>query len=174
VIERLRRRGFHALRVVPQPLLERVVRVSSPSYTLGGACRIEHDDQVLVLQTAYRRHWGLPGGLIDRNESPPTGVIREVREEVGLAVELLGEPIVLVDVAHRLVDFLYRGRLAAGVSPSDAHAASTEIELVKWIALADGINADGDMGRLAQKLKLFERMPDGGVYMVEPVRWGAR
>ena len=83
VFDGIRRRSLHLLRRVPTPLFERAVRLGSPSYTLGAACLIEHDGKVLLVQTAYRRTWSLPGGLLDRREPPLDGLRREVREEVG-------------------------------------------------------------------------------------------
>lgn len=169
VTQELRRRAFRLLRLVPRPVLERVVRLNSSRYTLGAACLIEEDGQVLVLRAAYRRNWGLPGGLIDRREAPETGARREVREEVGLDVELIGEPIVLVDVRHRLVDFLYRARLAAGATAADARPASSEIEEVRWIASSDIDRLAGDTRRLEDKLRLYAEAPSGRV-VVESAR----
>ena len=31
--------------------------------------------------------WGIPGGKIEKNESPRIAVIREIREEVGLNID---------------------------------------------------------------------------------------
>src|ERR1035437_525841 len=46
-------------------------------------------------------HWTLPGGLLELGESLSDGVMREVREETGLNVEVV-ELIELVDRIHRL------------------------------------------------------------------------
>ena len=42
--------------------------------------------QVLLCELVYKREWDLPGGVVDRNESPAACVVREVREELDLVV----------------------------------------------------------------------------------------
>ncbi len=42
-----------------------------------------------MLETTYRKEWLVPGGIVERNESPWEGAKREVREEIGLELERL-------------------------------------------------------------------------------------
>src|SRR6185369_699323 len=57
---------------------------------LLGAVAIIADEQgrLLLFHHTYRRRtpWGLPGGWMIRGESPLEAVVREVREESGLAI----------------------------------------------------------------------------------------
>jgi 8-oxo-dGTP diphosphatase len=168
VFEGVRRRSFRLLRRVPAPLLERAVRLGSPSYTLGAACMVEHDGQVLLVQTAYRRTWSLPGGLLDKGETPLEGLRREVREEVGLDVDVVDEPIVIVDLGSQLVDFFFRATLPAGVDPASARAGSTEIEEVGWFPRDEARSLVRGPSRLGEKFALFDDLPDrGGVVVLE-------
>ena len=41
---------------------------------------------VLLCELVYKREWDLPGGVVDRHESPAACVVREVREELDLVV----------------------------------------------------------------------------------------
>jgi len=59
------------------------------------------DGQVLLVRHSYRQSWGLPGGLLKRGEDPATAALREAAEEVGLAVDLDGEPTVVRNVKRR-------------------------------------------------------------------------
>jgi len=153
---------------VPNPVLERLVRAGSPSYTLGSMCRVEHDGHVLLVETEYRRGWGYPGGLVDRRENPDIGVRREVREEVGLEIEIVGEPVVIIDAGARLVDFLYRARLAEGVAASDAHPASVEITKVRWVPAVEAVaHVAASAVRPPNKLQYFDSHPDGGLVFFE-------
>ncbi|HEX3049233.1 MAG TPA: NUDIX hydrolase [Aggregatilineaceae bacterium] len=43
-------------------------------------------DKLLILENAYAPYWELPGGLLEFDETLPSGLIREVREETGLMV----------------------------------------------------------------------------------------
>ena len=168
MLERLQRRGLRALRVVPAPAREWLVRTTTPRYTLGTACWIEHEGNVLLVETEYRHGWGFPGGLVDRNENPVAGVVREVREETGLAIDLVGEPVVIIDSGQRLVDFIYRAALAPGVTLVDAHAASVEIRRVEWVPAVDAI-ARVEAGRPngSRKLRTFAAHRDGGLVFLD-------
>jgi RimJ/RimL family protein N-acetyltransferase len=46
------------------------------------------DDRVLLCELVYKREWDLPGGVVDRDESPAACAVREVREELGLVVSV--------------------------------------------------------------------------------------
>jgi len=41
---------------------------------------------LLLCELVYKRDWDLPGGVVDRHESPAACVVREVREELDLVV----------------------------------------------------------------------------------------
>ncbi|MEW1953671.1 NUDIX hydrolase [Terrabacter sp. NPDC080008] len=41
---------------------------------------------ILLCELVYKREWDLPGGVVDRHESPAACVVREVREELDLSV----------------------------------------------------------------------------------------
>jgi ADP-ribose pyrophosphatase YjhB (NUDIX family) len=166
VLQGIHRRSLRLLRRVPTPWLERAVRLGSPSYTLGAACMIEHDGKVLLVQTAYRRTWSLPGGLLGRGEPPLDGLRREVREEVSLEVDVVGDPIVIVDLGSQIVDFFYRASLPAGTSPSDARPGATEIEAVGWFDRDEARTRVRGGSRLRQKFALFDDLPDGGGLVV--------
>ena len=42
------------------------------------------DDQVLLVRKTYGERWDIPGGYVDRGESPAQACRRELREELGL------------------------------------------------------------------------------------------
>jgi len=50
----------------------------------AGAIFMDRDDQVLIVKPRYREDWLIPGGSVERNESPYQACIREVREELGI------------------------------------------------------------------------------------------
>ncbi|MFN1598922.1 NUDIX domain-containing protein [Vibrio harveyi] len=54
----------------------------------GVAVVILNQNNQLLLQKKSDGSWSLPAGMIEPGESPSQAVIREVREETGLAVEV--------------------------------------------------------------------------------------
>lgn len=81
--------------------------------------------------------WGLPGGKVEFNEHPAQTVIREVKEETGLEVELVDGPVVVSKVwefsdhdRHTIV-LGYRAKLIGGaLTVEGGHVAD-----LQWFAL---------------------------------------
>ena len=136
---RLRARMHRALlrvwALVPMGVRRVVVRAIAPSYTVGALCVIERPDgHLLFVRSAYRDDWGLPGGLLDRGEEPADGARREVFEEIGIAVDLLDPPAVVVDPDPQRVDVVFRARPVSLTEVARVQARSAEIVEVAWFA----------------------------------------
>jgi ADP-ribose pyrophosphatase YjhB (NUDIX family) len=70
--------------------------------------------RILVVRTTYLGpEWMLPGGRVERGETPHAAAGRETREETGLTVRV--ERLVLID-AHRArdVSFVFEGSVEGG------------------------------------------------------------
>jgi 8-oxo-dGTP diphosphatase len=132
------RRRLYALllrlyRQMPRPARRRLVRVVAPSYTVGAICVIERSDgAILLVKQAYRDNWGIPGGLLNRGEEPTAAVQREVNEEVGMEIELVGEPAVVVDTKPQRIDIVYRARPVSASLLDDVRPRSPEIHDARW------------------------------------------
>lgn len=125
-------------RRMPTWMRRRIVRTISPSFTVGSMCFIEDDGgRILMVQQVYRTRWGVPGGLLKRNESAADAARREVFEEVGLTIELEGEPCVVVDPDPQRVDVIYRATLSDVGGAVVAAPRSPEITEVGWFAFDD-------------------------------------
>ena len=110
-----------------------IVRWFAPSYTVGALCVIEDDDgRIVLVRHAYRDDWGIPGGLATRGEGIADAARREVFEEIGVAVELIGPPAVVVDPVPRRVDVVHRARVTAPSRIGDVRPSSVEIEEAHW------------------------------------------
>lgn len=85
--------------------------------------------RILAVRTTYLGPgWMLPGGRVERSETPHRAAARETREETGLEVTV--DRLLLVD-AHRrgTVSFVFAGRLVGGeLSPQFG-----EIAEVGWL-----------------------------------------
>jgi ADP-ribose pyrophosphatase YjhB (NUDIX family) len=109
-----------------------VVHALAPSYTVGAICIIEREDgRLLLVRHSYRNAWGFPGGLLNRGEVPVDGAVREVREEVDVHIEVIGEPAVVVAPDPRRVDVVFRCRTA---EPDAVRAVPPEVTEVAWFA----------------------------------------
>lgn len=71
-----------------QVVLSRIIR---PKFQVFAAAVIfDKDNRILLVKSTYQRFhpWGLPGGSLNYGEPPEEAVIREVREETSLKVEV--------------------------------------------------------------------------------------
>ena len=105
--------------------------------------------RTLLLWHRKVQAWLPPGGHIEVDELPEEAAVREVREETGLDVELLGEtaywgkvevlrsPVCLlletISADHQHIDFIYFGRVTGGVLKLDPMAA----EKARWYSTAE-------------------------------------
>src|SRR5438552_16815706 len=56
--------------------------------TRGVKTVIEHDGRWLMIRNSYGKgHWTFPGGKVEKHEEPEHGAMREVREEVAVALD---------------------------------------------------------------------------------------
>ncbi len=87
--------------------------------------------RVLLVDPTYKEGWDLPGGMVEANESPQAGALRELDEELGLA-PALGRPLVIEWVgAHGPWDdqvvFVFDGGIIAPQHVTRIRARDREI-----------------------------------------------
>jgi ADP-ribose pyrophosphatase YjhB (NUDIX family) len=71
------------------------------------------DGRILVVRPTYTNRWMLPGGRVERGETPHEAAIRETREETGLEVVL--DRIALVDARRaRDTTFIFVAHVTGG------------------------------------------------------------
>ncbi|HEX4822020.1 MAG TPA: NUDIX domain-containing protein [Acidimicrobiales bacterium] len=129
----LHRLALQVYRRMPTRVRRMAVRRVTPSFTVGSMCVIERTDgRMLLIRHVYRRRWGIPGGLLQRHETAADAARREVLEEVGLDIELIGEPMVNVDADPRRVDIVFRARPVDDATADDARPCSVEVIEVRW------------------------------------------
>lgn len=61
----------------------------------AGALFFNQQNQLLILKTNYKDYWTIPGGVIEKDESPRQAVERETEEEIGFNKKV--EKLLFVD-----------------------------------------------------------------------------
>ncbi len=118
---------------------------------LAGYALVRRGDDVLLTRISSLGHhtgsWTLPGGGVDHGESPADAVVREVREECGVAVTL-GDLLTVHDThftgtapSGRLEDFHGVHLVYAATVPNGAEPRLTEqhgtTDAVAFVPIAD-------------------------------------
>jgi 8-oxo-dGTP pyrophosphatase MutT (NUDIX family) len=104
--------------------------MSSPSLASAVVLFDEAGQVLLVHQNYGRRRWSLPGGIVERDESPHAAAVREVEEETGLSVEL--QHLIGVYYLRRGkpgIGFMFLGRALNDRTPAPQ---TTEIDELGW------------------------------------------
>ncbi|KYH43392.1 NUDIX hydrolase [Branchiibius sp. NY16-3462-2] len=121
--------GLRIYRLLPSVITAPVVHLVTPSFTMGAIAVIEYGDRILALRQLHRRGLSLPGGLVDRGETPQQAVVREVLEETGLRVTSGAVYAVSVATRRRQVDVIFR--IVCDTQPQ-IHPAS-EATSYEWV-----------------------------------------
>lgn len=53
----------------------------------AGALLFNDNNEILIVRPSYKDHWSIPGGVVDKNESPREAGLRETKEEVGIDLD---------------------------------------------------------------------------------------
>jgi ADP-ribose pyrophosphatase YjhB (NUDIX family) len=119
---------------------------------------LDAEGRVLVVRTTYSAGtWMLPGGKVERTETPQRAAVRETHEETGISVAI--DRLLLVDARHaRDTSFVFAARAVRGhLDPQLG-----EIAGVGWLSRGE-IAATSP--RLAQLLELIDNAGDGVAYL---------
>jgi len=86
------------------------------------------EGRILVVRPTYTNEWMLPGGRVERGETPHQAAVREAREETGL--DVVPDRLVLVD-ARKSSDTSFV--FAAHVTGGELEPQLGEIAEVGWL-----------------------------------------
>jgi ADP-ribose pyrophosphatase YjhB (NUDIX family) len=128
--------------------------VGTNPYSVSVAAVIADDaGRVLLVKRREDGRWEPPGGVLERGETIPAGLKREVREETGLDVEPGPLTGVYQNMRAHVIALAFRCRLIAGdltpssetsdfrwASPDELPAITTEVFAVR---LLDGLDYTG-------------------------------
>ena len=71
---------------------------------------------------------------MDPGESPADAAVRETFEETGLEIELVGEPVIVLETDLQRMNFLYQAVPVAGADPDAIRPQASEILELGWFA----------------------------------------
>ncbi len=105
--------------------------------------RVAIEEEARILCVLHARpdqepFWCLPGGNIDLGESLAAGARRELREEVGIEVELDGAILIVDGPAigneQGAVEVIFRGRIEHGTAALRTNTGDPHLAEARWFA----------------------------------------
>lgn len=106
----------------------------------AGVLFFDTADRVLLVKPVYKPDWEIPGGMVEKDESPRDACLREVTEELG--IELPIGPLLAVDWVPAVgvwdagLMFVFDGGVLP-VDPADVHLAAGELERFAFVSTED-------------------------------------
>lgn len=100
------------------------------------------DERILLIQRSDNGKWALPGGGIEIGESVRDALVREVREETGIEVEVTGIVGVYSDPAHVIAyddgEVRQQFSICLAARPTGGTLRnSSESTSVRWVPLSE-------------------------------------
>ena len=141
---------------------------------VASAYILNKNETLLIFHPKIQK-WLPPGGHMEPNESPVEAVKREVKEEVGLDIELLQDECIVIDKwnarsfarpflcleedipetkfekAHKHIDFIY---LANALNPKNA--LSSEDHPIKWFSFEEILLLDKEKEMFWETFEVIE------------------
>ncbi|MEU2943609.1 NUDIX domain-containing protein [Nocardiopsis alba] len=95
------------------------------SVSVAGAV-IREDGRMLVIKRRDNGNWEPPGGVLELDETPEEGVVREVLEETGIHVEVEQLTGVYKNMARGIVALVFRCKPSGGKKSPTSEATAVE------------------------------------------------
>ena len=118
----------------------------------AGALFFNKNNELLIIKPNYKNHWSIPGGVVERDESPLDGCIREIKEEIGLKINRSSLKLAGVVYVHQkelgdesLQLFFHGGTLNIS-QISKIKLSEDEIETCKFVKIKDVIKYNKSIG----------------------------
>jgi len=110
-----------------------------PRKVVAAAALCRDEGRLLVVHDSFKRHWTIPGGVVDPGEDPRSGAQREAFEEAGVEVGVGAVLGVFASSWPERVVLVYDARplRRSDAAPKPVHAH--EIDAVEWLAFDEAL-----------------------------------
>lgn len=129
--------------------------------------------EILIVKPSYKDHWSVPGGVIDKDESPRDAALREVKEEIGLepkSMQFLCLDYISQDKINMNKDeniqFIFYGGILTLKDIENIKVPNDEISEYKFVSKDESLEMVGR--KLSNRLKpSFEAIEKGASVYLE-------
>jgi ADP-ribose pyrophosphatase YjhB (NUDIX family) len=117
---------------------------------------VRPDGLILAIKRADDGRWVPPGGVLELDESPQDGVVREIYEETGIKVHPIRLTGVYKNMRLGVVSLAFRCEVIGG----EIHTSS-ESTRVEWISVSDAVTSMPE----ARAVRVTDALRDDGPFV---------
>lgn len=117
---------------------------------------VRPDGLILAIKRADDGRWVPPGGVLELDESPQDGVVREIYEETGIKVHPIRLTGVYKNMRLGVVSLAFRCEVIGG----EIHTSS-ESTRVEWIPVSDAVTSMPE----ARAVRVTDALRDDGPFV---------
>jgi 8-oxo-dGTP diphosphatase len=117
---------------------------------------VRPDGLILAIKRADDGRWVPPGGVLELDESPQDGVVREIYEETGIKVNPIRLTGVYKNMRLGVVSLAFKCEVIGG----EMHTSS-ESTRVEWISVSDAITSMPE----ARAVRVTDALRDDGPFV---------
>jgi 8-oxo-dGTP pyrophosphatase MutT (NUDIX family) len=100
-----------------------------------GVLFFDESGKVLIVKPNYREGWQVPGGSVDKNESPKEAGIRETKEEIGITID----DLTFLSVEYKKVldfdflEFIFLGKVLSAEDIASITIQKDELDEFRFV-----------------------------------------
>jgi ADP-ribose pyrophosphatase YjhB (NUDIX family) len=117
---------------------------------------VRPDGLILAIKRADDGRWVPPGGVLELDETPQDGVVREIYEETGIKVHPIRLTGVYKNMRLGVVSLAFRCEVIGG----EIHTSS-ESTRVEWISVSDAVTSMPE----ARAVRVTDALRDDGPFV---------
>ena len=125
---------------------------SLPAKRMGaGILFFNLQKEFLIVQPSYKDTWEIPGGIVELNESPRQAALREVSEELGLAINPATLSLMCVEYMFEGVEktealmFIFSGGMLTDSQIAEIKLEEAELKSYRFVSPSSGIELLGSV-----------------------------
>ena len=131
-----------------------------PAKRMGaGVLFFNEKGELLIVKPHYKDYWSIPGGVVDKNESPRAAAIRETKEEIGIEVNkadfLCVDYISGNDGKGENLQFIFYGGVLNDEQAKQIKADGKEIMEYKFVPKEEALKLLGEGKKLSCSIEQF-------------------
>lgn len=124
----------------------------------AGALFLNEKNELLILHPTYKDRFEIPGGIVENDESPKKAVEREIKEEIGLEVNV--KQLLVCDYWHTTegrpdnLQFIFYGGVLTGEQINQIRIDEKEIKSCEFVPF----QTNEDKEKISQRQRVGPRV----------------